>query len=596
MLSFSKRFIYALSNKIRHKKQDTSAESRLVVDFTKKQKSPFDIKSESSYNAYLSNSSLMLGMKKSNCIAWLDIPEAKYRDHVIKAKIRLDSMGGYASTGVIFRISGENSYYLALVSSKGYFRCDVIKDSAPRALIAWTEIFNFDETNIDLQIINYGTYIIFVANGKWLGEINDDSLGPGGLGFALASYETAGENSEPGQEKDEKQDDDTSNINEYTCKAYLDYFSVDARLKTIEEKFKKWTDDSNINAESRLVLAESFAVMGKPFKSLEQIRKAWKRRDDAIRSANVSDTEEVRTKKELILAARMASDLGQYAEAEKYIDLILDQWPSSSEGKSACIEKIKILNILNKYGELKEFLLKNTETIEINIEYYTMLGRCYFELKEYADSARQWEKAFQINGENGVYAVNAANALGLAGKKEEALPLFLEAGKIFLKQDNRGELNSMMPKLSLLGGKNWEARTLAGKWAFSIEDYDRSVNEFSAAEKLRCALKPRPKADPALFYLWGLVLSIKGKNKDAVRLLERAVKLAPDYGMFRFKLAELKLTSGVKDPNIVKDLKLALEYIDDDMKEETANRAGNLLLKTKNKKNAGYFFNIAKKE
>ncbi len=161
--------------------------------------------------------------------------------------------------------------------------------------------------------------------------------------------------------------------------------------------------------------------------------------------------------------------------------------------------------------------------------------------------------------------------------------------------DNSSELNSIMPKLSLLGEKNWEARALIGKWAFSIEDYNRCVKEFSVAEKLRCAIKPRPKADPALFYLWGLVLSIKRKNKNAIPLLERAVKLAPDYGLFRFKLAELKLASGVKDSNIVKELKLAIDHIDDDMKKETANRAGNLLLKARNKKNADYFFDLAKK-
>jgi len=539
----------------------------------------------------------MLGMKKSNCIAWLDIPDTDYRDHVIEAKIRLDSMGGYASTGVIFRISGENSYYLALISNKGYFRFDVIKDSAPRALIAWTEIQNFDGTNIDLQIVNYGTYIIFIINGKWLGEITDDSLSPGKLGFALASYETTGraENAEINQEAEEKQDTDASDNNEYTCKAFLDYFSVDTRLKVIEEKYKKWTDDSNINAESRLILAESFAVMGKSSRALDQIRKAWKRRDEAIRAASVSDTEEVRTKKELILAARMSFDLGQYAEAEEYISQILEKWPSSAEGKSARIEKVKILNVLNRFAELKEFLLKNTDVIEINIEYYTMLGRCYFELKEYDDSAKAWEKAYQISKDNCVYAVNAANSMELAGRTEEALSLFLEAGRNFLNLDNKSELNSIMPKLSLLGGKNWEARNLIGKWAFSIEDYNRCVREFAAAEKLRCALKPRPKADPALFYLWGLVLIIKRRNKDAVRLLERAVKLAPDYGLFRFKLAELKLTIGDKNPNIVKDLKLAVELIDDDMKKETANRAGNLLLKAKSKENANYFFDIAQK-
>lgn len=528
-------------------------------------------------------------MKKSNCIAWVEIPEIEYSDHIIEAKIRLDSLGGYASTGVIFRILDEDTYYLALVSSKGYFRFDVIKDGAPKTLIAWTEISDFDGINIDLKIITYGTYLIFVVNDKWTAETNDDSISTGRLGFVLASYEPA--------DQGEKGEDETDTLNggEYTCKALLDYFSVDTRYKIVEEKYIKWSDETNINADQRLRLAESFAVMGKSSRALEQIKKAWKRRDEAIGSADVSYTE-VRTRRELLLAERMSYDLGQYEEAEKYVNLILDQWANYAEGKIAYTEKIKILNELNKFPELKEFLLKNPGAANKDIDYYAMLGRCHFELKEYKNSARAWKKAFQINSENGVYAVNAANSFELAGKKEEALPLYISAAKIFLRQDNSAELGALIPNLSGLGEKEWEARAITGKWAFSIEDYARCVKEFTAAEKLRDALRPKPKADPALFYLWGLVSSIKRKNKEAVRLLGRAVKLAPDYGLFRFKLAELKIKSGVKEGNFAKEFKLALESIGDDMKEEMANDAGNLLLQIKDKKNADYFFNLIKKE
>jgi tetratricopeptide (TPR) repeat protein len=588
MPAFSKRFFYALFNKIRKKNKEGPVESKLSIDFTKKQKSPFDIKSESTHNAYLSNGSLLLGMKKTNCIAWVEIPELEYGDHVIEAKIRLDSLGGYASTGIIFRIADEDSYYLALVSGKGYFRFDVIKDGAPKALIVWTEISDFDGINIDIKIITYGTYFIFIVNDKWVAQTNDDSLNEGRLGFALASYETA-------NQSDKSEDDaDTSNGNEYTCKALLDYFSVDTRYKIVEEKYINWTDDSKINADQRLRLAESFAVMGKSSKALEQIKKAWKRRDEAITSADVSYTE-IRTKKELLLAERMSFDLGLYEEAEKYVNLILEQYSNSEEGKTAYTEKIKILNELDKFTELKEFLLKNHDKLNKDIDYYTMLGRCHFELTEYEDSARAWEKAFEINSENGVYAVNAANSFELAEEKEKALPLYLEAGKIFLRQDNSVELQFMIPNLSDIGEKNWEARAIIGKWAFSIENYDHCVKEFSAAEKLRYALKPRPKADPAIFYLWGLVSGIKRKNKDAIRLLEKAVKLAPDYGLFRFKLAEQKIKSGIKEANFAKELKLALKHTDDERKEEMAIYAGNLLLKIKDTENAEYFFNMAEK-
>jgi len=527
MLTFSKRLIYTLSNKIRQinpgyiNADGVSSEGKLTIDFAKTKNSPFDIKTESSYNSYLSDGSLTLGLKKANCIAWVDMPDYVFQDHIIEAKIRLDSLGGYSAAGIIFRIMDEGSYYLALVSSKGYFRIDVVKDNTPKTLIAWTEISDFDCMNFTMDIITCGACLIFLVNGKWLGEAADSSIAYGGIGFALASYESV------------------ENSNEYVCKAMLDYFSVDTRIKSIDECYRKWTDDSNINAEWRLRLAETYAAMDEPVKSLDQINRAWKRRDEVI--STVSDVWEVRTKRELLLAARMSFRLREYKAAEEFINIIFDQWPNSAEGKLARTEKIKILYELNKFAELKEFVMNNQLNINKDIDYYTLFARCLWELKDYADSAEAWDKAFEMNAENGIYAANAANAHEMAGNKKEALSRYVSAGKIFLNQDNMPELAALMPKLSLLGTDDWEARALAGKWAYSIENYDRSAKEFEASNKLRCAMRPRPKADPALFYLWGLVYYIKGKIKSAIRLVKRAVRLAPDYELFRAKLEELML-------------------------------------------------------
>jgi len=528
MFSFSKRLIYSISSKIKKIIPGSrGGESKLTIDFSKIKKSPFDIKSESSYNAYLSNGSLEIGLKKSNCIAWTDIPGDEYQDHIIEAKYRLDSSGGYSAAGIIFRIMDEDTYYLALVSTKGYFRIDAVKDNSPRTLIAWTEISGFDGSGVSMKIITYGTYLIFIINGRWLGEVNDDSIAFGRVGFAIASYE-------------EKKDGA-----EYACKANLEKITIDTRINALEESFKKWTDESNINAEERLVLAETFAVMDEPVRALDQIIRAWKRRDEAISKVTISYTE-VRTRKELLLASRLSFRLGQYKEAEEYINTLLDQKNDSPEGKAAYFEKIKILNELNKFPEIKKFVKKNTSKFVKNIDYYTILGRCYWELKDYKNSAEAWDKAFGLNRknknmtDNGVYAANAANAHEFNGNKEEALERYISAGKIFLNQDNLAELAALMPKLALLGEKNWEARALCGKWAFSNEDYDNSENEFIVSDKLRCRIKPRPKEDPAVCYLWGLIHFLKGKKKAAVKKLEKAVKLAPDYGLFKTKLEEIK--------------------------------------------------------
>ncbi|MCL2175254.1 MAG: hypothetical protein FWB73_04325 [Treponema sp.] len=584
MLSFSRRLIYTLSNKILRRKRkydrNTAApEQKLSFDFAKIKKSPFDIKSENSYNANLSNDGLALKVKKTNCIAWVEMPNQEFQDHIIEAKIRLDSCGGYAATGLLFRIMDDSSYYIALVSGKGYFRLDAVKDGAPYPLIAWTEISNFNENNINLKIITNGSFLTFIVNGKWIGEVSDDLLLFGRIGFALASYE------------DEKQ---ISHNDQYTCIAYLNYISIDSRLKKIEEEYKKWTDDSNIDANERLRLAETFAVMGEAVKSLEQINRAWKRRDEAIRSVTISYTE-VRTRKELLLAARMSFHIGQYKEAEEYINAILSLETDSAEAKLAFSEKIKVLYELKRFDELKQFVIKNPFKINKDIDYYILIAHTNWELKEYKESAAAWDQAAEMDKENGVYAANAANAHEFAGNKKKALSHFIAAGKIFLNQGNNAELAAIMPKLSALGKKDWEARNLAGKWAYSIEDYGKSEKEFAAAHKLRTALKPSPQADPAAYYLWALVLNLKDRNKEAIQLLERAVKIAPDYGLFRFKLAEIKIKIGKADKNIAGEFKLALKNFndDDEQKRNMANYAGNLLRSAGDTKNANYFFNTA---
>jgi len=576
MVAFLRRFIYGLSNRIYRQNPESFSEKKLAIDFAKIKESPFLIKSESSYNAYLSKGSFELGLKKTSCVAWVEIPDREYYDHVIEARIRLDSLGGYASTGLLFHIMDDDSYYIALISSKGYMRVDVVKDNVPKTLIAWTEISEFDGANINLKIITYGTYLIFLVNGNWIGETSNDSIISGRVGFALASYEAAGEG-------------------EPVCKAWLDYLSIDPGIKIVEENYKKWSDETNINAEHRLRLAETFAVMDDASRALEQINKAWKRRDEAI-SGIAHNYTKIRTRKELLLAARMSSRLGQFQEAEEFLNSILEQWPDSAEGKEALNEKVNVLNELEKYAELKEILLKHSDTMEKNISFYSLLAVCYWKLNEYDNSAAMWETVFKTDNENGVYAVKAANALELAGKNDEALARFIDAGKLFLKQDNLAELSVIMPKVSLLGENNWEARVLAGKWAFSIEDYDRCIVEFTAANKLRYALKPRPKADPAHFYLWGLVLSLKGKNISAIRMLERALKLAPDYGLFRFKLAEIKLNTGVKNPKLAEELKRALKDMGNDEQARMAAHAGNLLVNAGYAKKAKYFFDIVNDE
>jgi tetratricopeptide (TPR) repeat protein len=583
MLTFLKRPLYVLSNKIhRRHRPGEPPEEKWIADLSKLENFPFDIKPESSYDAYpagnldrpqqsqsagrtvaaaAENNSLGFALKKANHIAWIEAPGRRYQDQIIEARFLLDSLGGYAAAGLVFRLIDNETYYLALVSSKGYFRLDAVKNDSPLPLVGWTETPVFDEQAskdgpreqdraplaIDLTIVACGEDLTFLVNGRWIGEICDSPIVTGRVGFALASYTAPSEQTA------------------YTCRAWLDYLSVDSRRKYVEECREKWKTGAAVSAESRIRLAETFAAMGAADLALAQISRVWKQREAAARSVSATYTE-MRTRRELFLAAGLARRLERYDEAEEYINACLEQGPDTPEGKKALTEKTTNLLMLKKYPELKAFAREQITRRKKDPSLHDLLGHAHWNLKEYADAARAWDKAFKLDGKNGQYAVNAANAYMLLDKQDEALARCLAGGAIFLRQDDTEALGALIPKLLSLGGHNWEARALAGKWAFGAGDFDQAESELVTAEGIRRKLKPQPPVDPAVSYLRGLLFVRRGKRREALRFLEEAAGLAPDYGLFRFKLAETRylFSRSVRTPGLAADLKAALSLMPND--------------------------------
>jgi hypothetical protein len=241
--------------------------------FSKPSRTHFDIKSENTYDAYLRGGCLGLGLKKTKCLAWVE-GTRPYRDMILKARLRLDCGGGYGAAGIIFRMIDRGTYYLALLSSKGYFRLDAVRNNTPLALIGWTEFGEKPAVSPgpwekELTIIASGPRIILLIDGLWAGEIDDSSINAGFLGLALASYE-AGRSA-------------------YAAEAFLEYLSVDTRAAEVEAARLAWEDGPSgtewtagsrgagpapprsIPGESRLRLAETFAALGENAAALGQL-------------------------------------------------------------------------------------------------------------------------------------------------------------------------------------------------------------------------------------------------------------------------------------------------------------------------------------
>jgi tetratricopeptide (TPR) repeat protein len=407
------------------KRQAYWMKEKWTADFSKPEKACFDIKPEISFDAYLEkgsrlkktptpkNGALFLGVKKESYMAWLETRGGMFTDQCIEADFRVDGCGDYCAAGIMFRINGQGTYYLALVSNKGYFRLDAVHDGVPAALTGWVEAPCPLESKVNLKIIACGSHLIFLINGKWAAEAYDDSIPGGHLGFALVSYGGGGSPPKGGGEK-----------KDYASKAWLDSLSVDSRRTSVEAAYNKWNERAeNIGVENRFRLAESFAALEKYGAAHDQILKTWKQREEAARSVTATIME-MKTGKELLFAARMSFLRGQYAAAEECIDECLALSVNTVEKIEALAEKVKILSAQNKYSDLADFLpdyIQQMENGEDSPEslpsLYALLGHALQSLEKYKDAATAWGKALDLDSGNDLYTANAAEARGLAKKK-----------------------------------------------------------------------------------------------------------------------------------------------------------------------------------
>jgi len=594
MLGFLKRLFGLDSSAQQEIDPDEIVKEQWQADFSREDqpgKLPrvrFSITTENQYRAYLENGALCLGLKKTNCIVWSENMLFRYEDLDMKGRIRLDPRGGYAAAGFIFRMVDERTYYLLLVSNRGYFRLDLVRNGVPLALAGWTEAPYMQKSDVpfefDLEIITYGSRILLLINGQWAGNWNEPSIPAGRIGFAAACYEEdpSVQSAAPSQRAAPPQQ------TEYTAIAMLRSFSVDSR---IEETAKRYDEIEDIAPPDRRIrLAETFIALGQANPALVQLRKAWERREvlaaelasaeDAVILSAIQDENmglRYTPEKELLLGTKLAMALALWDEAEEYIENALnrkgDLLPEFRNLKAALLYSRRSYDGLIQWvaglcPETEQFIKKAPGLFADPSALFNLLGHAYFTTCNYPKAAESYDYAFALDEKNGLAAKNAAAAYELAGNGEKALDRYLKAGRAFLEDELYQELGLLIPKFQLLGKANWEAAALTGKWAFGIEDWKTAEKELDRAEKLR---KAKQAPDPALYYLQALLLVRNGMRLKALELFEKAVQYAPDYPLFRFRLAENRylLTFNPKDPQLAEDLNAALK-----VKEEAGETYG----------------------
>ncbi|GHU08907.1 hypothetical protein FACS1894151_05670 [Spirochaetia bacterium] len=492
-------------------------------------------------------SALVLRLKKSSVLVWTEIKNRTYTDIVIEAEFCLKPSGAYTAAGLVFRALDGDTCYLALISSKGYFRLDVLRNGAPLALTGWTETAS-SVSPAKLTVIAYGNHIVLAVNGHWAAEINDSTLASGRIGFAAACYQSS---------------QFSQSSQGFAAQAALTSFTVESRITEVAACYEKWEQLSHNEPRSHIALAETFTAMGQGAAALVQMKRAWE------------SPGYVKTAQELLLAGRTAMDLGRFDDAQLYIEECIAMPENDSQALSIT-EKAKTLYAAGKMRELVDYIEQKVAENNGNPELWMLLGHGYFYFNEYEKAA----DAYDMAPGAALAAKSAANVYELLGRKDEALKRYLLAGNTFLAEENYDDLGNCVPKLLSLGAQNCEAHALAGKWAFGIENWTMAKNEFAASEKSRLSVQNGdiPPPDPALVFLQGLLLVREGKRAKALPLLEKAVSLAPDYPLFRFRLAENRflLHSDPNESALNTDLHSALSLAPED--GWIANLAGQIAL------------------
>jgi tetratricopeptide (TPR) repeat protein len=552
MLSVFRKLLYFRNRlKRRNPEPDEIIEEKWVADFSKEKHARFDIKTDSAYdsslwkNLFYSGHSLTLALKKTGCIAWVEAPERRYSDLVISGAIRIDAKGGYGAGGILFRMVDNKTYYSFLISSKGYFRLDLVRNGMPFPLVGWTELplstgaSLASDQAVDFSVINYGSHIVIIIRGRWAAEVNDSSIPEGIICLCAASYESG--------DPTYRVMRDVNDVS-YTTEVFLESLTVDSHIVEVSSVYEKWRDSPDIDSNARLRLAETFTATGQYDAAMVQLRKCW-------------DTPgHKKTQRELLLAGRLTQLLGLMTDAENYISQCIKADVESHEGKEALTEMAKILNVGERFAELKKYCSEAIKINPLDPVLWNLLGHACWNKKEYKKAGAAYNRSFKLDHENGIFAKNAANVYDVMGRKKEALVCYLKAGRAFLKTGNYNDLGLLVPQLVSSGGDNWEARSLAGKWAFAVEDWKMAEKEFARAEELRKAKRPKPPKDGAQVFLEALLLIRAGKRRDALPFLEEAVSLEKNYALFRFRLAEnlFLLDDDPDDPRMLKEMNTAL--------------------------------------
>jgi tetratricopeptide (TPR) repeat protein len=484
------------------------------TDFSKADSSRFREETGEGYAARFARKRLTLELLREGLFAWVRDPVYRYTDCVIEAVFASGPGNGYSACGLLFRYQDDTNFYSIMVSNRGYFRLDAVFNGSPMPVIGWTElpvrvssegdpeVPELAGGGISLRLIVRGGHFTVIIDDVWAAEASDDT-------FALGSIAFAGENFSG------------------TPKAFFELraIGVESRPMEVETLYFRWNRYIQIEPAARVHLAESYYAMGNYVAATIQLNRAAKNAELDTRA--------------LYLLAQCFMNLNLNDEAEKALDRCLALMPEGNPElyANASTDKANLLYLQNRFGDLKTYL-DLLPPSEPNARLENLAGHAAFNFGSWAEAAGHYGRARALDPGVPIYALNEARALDNGGKPEAAFSAYLEAARGFFRLESWTDLAVCLPRLAEIDPGNADVAAIRGKVEFREERW------LEAERSLGTALSGGSD-DSVVPYLLGILKARTGRRTEALELYRKACDLAPDFGLYRFRLAEAKHLLGL---------------------------------------------------
>ncbi len=473
------------------------------------------------YRSFARRGSFQLEILKPDCFAWVTGPH-KYRDLVLEATVDFDPGNPHCAAGFVLRYINEENFYYFLVSDRGSFRFDVVFNKNPLHLIEWTPFPGLSARPLELRLLARGDGFHFFADDQWIGEMTDATIAEGACGFA-------GQNYSEGPRAGFR---------------LLDY-AVESRPVEVERAYYRWVHFLPAAAANRLQLARTFHGMGRYLEALVELKKAFRQ--------GAGTAKERRLQADACLALKLN---------EEALEALEHSLALEPENEEALLAKANTLFQCRRFLEARDFIAALLPRLPSNAALANLAGACEYSLGNWEPALDHYRRAADLEPASALFLGNLARVLERLGRGGEALQAYLQAARLLFRAETYDELSLVLARGRALAAAGGASAAEASPAARELEAYEAKMlfheNKLDEAERLLGSLVQAGYSDPAVHYLYGLVLIGRGARAQAEGSLSRATELDPSFSLSWFRLAESRFLLG-RDPSEPLERALSLD-------------------------------------